>query len=401
MCADRHFQNPYPSYNTDLEIGHLIDVPNKKISESFVNSIKSSVEEQLNYLEEALKTNLDWNDISVYTGASGYVALYLNLAKHLKQDVYLQKALPITQKALSRLKGRRFSFVCGDAGPLTLAAIVFNRLGRQEDSDKCIRDVIQLKEMALSHGVDNEILYGRAGYLYSLCLLNQEIGPNTIESGLIRQVIERILNSGKRKAFKNCPLMYEWHDKKYLGAAHGMCGILFMLLQVKEHLKESELKELIGPSIDYLCSITFPSGNLPSSIGSSSGDKLVHWCHGAPGAIFLFTLAYQIFQDKKYLTFAQRSADVIWKRGLLKKGYGLCHGSSGNGYALLYLFQATGKVEDLYRAAQFASWCCDYDKHGCGTPDRPYSLFEGMAGCIHFLSSFTDISQAKYPAFAL
>ncbi|CAL4085812.1 unnamed protein product [Meganyctiphanes norvegica] len=401
MCADRHFPNPYPSYDADLESGSLLDVANKKLSENFISSIESSVEKQLNALEEALKNNLDWNDISVYTGASGYIALYLNLAKHLKQDVYIQKALPIVQKALSHLKGRRFSFVCGDAGPLTLAAIIFNKLGRQEEADKCIRDVVQLKEMALSHGVDNEILYGRAGYLYALCLLNQEIGPNTVDFGLIRQVIDRILKSGKRKAFKNCPLMYEWHEKKYLGAAHGMCGILFMLLQVKEHLNEEELKNLVRPSVDYICSITFPSGNLPSSIGSSSGDKLIHWCHGAPGAIFLFTLAYKVFHDEKYLKFAQQSADVIWQRGLLKKGYGLCHGSSGNGYSLLYFFQTTGKVEDLYRTAQFASWCQDYGNHGCLTPDRPYSLFEGMAGCIHFLSSLKDIKEAKYPAFVL
>ena len=28
------------------------------------------------------------------------------------------------------------------------------------------------------------------------------------------------------------PLMYTWHDKKYLGAAHGLAGIYYILLQV-------------------------------------------------------------------------------------------------------------------------------------------------------------------------
>jgi hypothetical protein len=32
------------------------------------------------------------------------------------------------------------------------------------------------------------------------------------------------------------PLMFEWHEKKYLGAAHGMAGILYMLLQVSSNL---------------------------------------------------------------------------------------------------------------------------------------------------------------------
>jgi len=30
--------------------------------------------------------------------------------------------------------------------------------------------------------------------------------------------------------------MYSWHDKHYLGAAHGLSGIFYMLLQVKRSL---------------------------------------------------------------------------------------------------------------------------------------------------------------------
>lgn len=28
------------------------------------------------------------------------------------------------------------------------------------------------------------------------------------------------------------PLLWQWHDKIYLGAAHGVAGILYLLLQV-------------------------------------------------------------------------------------------------------------------------------------------------------------------------
>lgn len=44
-----------------------------------------------------------------------------------------------------------------------------------------------------------------------------------------------ILDSGERLAKQErsrSPLMYTWHDKHYVGAAHGIVGILFMLLQV-------------------------------------------------------------------------------------------------------------------------------------------------------------------------
>lgn len=47
-------------------------------------------------------------------------------------------------------------------------------------------------------------------------------------------VVRAILDSGRAGAKKwgaSAPLMYRWHEKHYLGAAHGLVGILFVLLQ--------------------------------------------------------------------------------------------------------------------------------------------------------------------------
>ncbi|VDN28950.1 unnamed protein product [Dibothriocephalus latus] len=74
---------------------------------------------------------------------------------------------------------------------------------------------------------------------------------------------------------------------------------------------------------------------------------------------------------------AEKGGREVWKRGLLRKGCGLCHGSAGNGYALLSLYQHTHKSEYLQQAAAFAEWCTDYFNHAERTPDRPLSLFEG------------------------
>ena len=88
-----------------------------------------------------------------------------------------------------------------------------------------------------------------------------------------------------------CPLMYEWNKNKYYGAAHGLIGILFVLLQAGEsYFIEDAMKNNVRGSIDYLRSKMYPSGNVPQS-HSSNNDKLVRWCHGAPGAIHLFILA--------------------------------------------------------------------------------------------------------------
>ena len=44
---------------------------------------------------------------------------------------------------------------------------------------------------------------------------------------------------------------------------------------------------LVLSNIWALGSKQYSSGNVPSSHGSDN-DKLIHWCHGAPGAIHLF-----------------------------------------------------------------------------------------------------------------
>jgi hypothetical protein len=52
---------------------------------------------------------------------------------------------------------------------------------------------------------------------------------------LIEDVFNLIIKSGKRYSAanefsKSTPLMFAWHDSEYIGAAHGLAGILYTLL---------------------------------------------------------------------------------------------------------------------------------------------------------------------------
>lgn len=63
-------------------------------------------------------------------------------------------------------------------------------------------------------------------------------------------MVTAIVESGKnmsaeQKKTDRCPLLYEWHKKQYIGAAHGMAGIYYMLMQVSEDLPDAER----GPSL--------------------------------------------------------------------------------------------------------------------------------------------------------
>ncbi|CAN0431393.1 unnamed protein product, partial [Ectocarpus fasciculatus] len=86
--------------------------------------------------------------------------------------------------------------------------------------------------------------------------------------------------------------------------------------------------------------------------------RLVQWCHGSPGIIPMLTKAHEVFEDDRYLEMARRSSEVVWKRGLLTKGNGICHGVAGNGYAFLSLRKAdAADGRHLHRARSFAGVC--------------------------------------------
>ena len=181
--------------------------------------------------------------------------------------------------------------------------------------------------------------------------------------------------------------MYEWHGTQYVGPAHGVTGILHLLLQAKEYLPENALERLVRDSIEVVVSWQMPGGNFPSSLPASGRDKLVHFCHGAPGVAQLFLKAYEIFDQPRYLEVARHCCECIWWRGLLKKGYGLCHGIAGNAVAFFRLHQLTGGEKWLEKGLLFADRCTRYDIRLCDpVPDDPFSLMNGLAGNILFLT---------------
>ncbi|XP_061522928.1 lanC-like protein 2 [Phycodurus eques] len=409
---ERSFPNPYTDWDQGVltsNSGAEVDYNNPfdeegKVSSAFQRKVQSKMKDLLQQMEEGLKT-ADPHDFSTYTGWTGIALLYLQLYRGSNEVAHLQRALDYVKRSMRILNGRKVTFLCGDAGPLAVGAVVHHKLGNRADSNDCLSRLLQLQRSVLSPDSEmpDELLYGRAGYLYALLYVNKEIGGDTVDEATVTKVVTAIIISGKNlsaehKKTERCPLLYEWHKKQYVGAAHGLAGIFYMLMQPGARVHPDVLSELVRPSIDYIRHKKFRSGNFPSSLSNES-DRLVHWCHGAPGVIHMLIMAYKVFKEEKYLKEAVECGEVIWQRGLLRKGYGICHGTAGNGYAFLSLYKLTQEKKYLYRACEFAEWCLDYGTHGCRIPDRPNSLFEGMAGTIHYLSEMAAPEASCFPAF--
>jgi hypothetical protein len=192
-----------------------------------------------------------------------------------------------------------------------------------------------------------------------------------------------------------------------------IAGILTMLLEYFELLTEPDQRS-VRAALAAVVDAQLPSGNIPACIGDSTAETC-HWCHGGPGlpALALAAARVQTCADEadRLSAAASRCGVLIWERGLLRKGSGLCHGVAGNGYAFVTLWRLTGDETHLCRAMGFASMLYNSDllaaaadyhdpqRAVVGVPDSPCSLMEGTAGVICFLLDMLSPATARFPAW--
>ena len=140
-----------------------------------------------------------------------------------------------------------------------------------------------------------------------------------------------------------------------------------MLLSFPEHFsKRKDVESLIRQAVDYVLACECSNGNyppVPREVRHQEAE-LVHWCHGAPGIVYLLAKAYLTWKDDKYLQAMRRCADLTWQKGLLRKGPGICHGVAGNASLLnIYLtvhissfFHSEQENSQSYVIFQVESW---------------------------------------------
>ncbi|MCO5555513.1 hypothetical protein L7F22_009058 [Adiantum nelumboides] len=218
----------------------------------------------------------------------------------------------------------------------------------------------------------------------------------------MRPILDAIIAAGRVEGSQTkCPLMYQWHGKPYWGAAHGLAGIMHCLLHFQ--LEGQDLEAVKGV-LKFMIQNRFPeSKNYPTRQGNST-DKLVQWCHGAPGMALTLCKASEIFTEEKvFKDAAVEAGEVVWKRGLLRK-VGLCHGISGNTYTFLALYRLVHEERHLYRAKAFGCFLLNSARdlissgqmHG---GDHPYSLFEGLAGMCYLWLDLVNPDSARFPGY--
>ncbi|KAF9261129.1 Lanthionine synthetase C-like protein [Marasmius fiardii PR-910] len=397
---------------------------------------------------------------SVYTGIPGVILMQQTLSSLPSVHPDLSVNYPLdpnnlhellcleTVQSYSSSNPAKVSFLETPIG-LAVLAILNLTAGSSSPFTEKLRDAVDSIAGQKSNSDDgSEVLYGRAGFLYGLLYLRKSVhrrsstGRNesaeeeliALEklvsdhslSIVIRSVIHRgrvgaelyasETPSARETSVRVPPLMWSWHGKRYLGAAHGVVGILHILLLCPIALIERYLPEIIQ-TIEWVVSLQDEEGNWPTKAPNRAvshhsrkeANDLVQWCHGAPGTLILLSRFLQLSYlepEKVNISSSTHShivaslrggASIVYRHGLLRKGIGLCHGIAGSVYSLLAVADAMALVDDVEntgnkrnshyyftRAAHLAELATHFEgftKDGeMKVPDRPLSMFEGMAG---------------------
>jgi lantibiotic modifying enzyme len=165
--------------------------------------------------------------------------------------------------------------------------------------------------------------------------------------------------------------------RQYVGAGHGFAGCVLALGNFPEAAATARRYAVVEDGL----------ANWPpfgDGVFVRNETIRVQWCHGAPGMVT--SLGDVLDED-----LALAGAELTWRAGPLAKGAGLCHGTAGNGYAFLTLFERTRDELWLGRARAFAMHAIAQVErsratHGMGR----YSLWTGDLGTALYLADCID-----------
>ena len=184
----------------------------------------------------------------------------------------------------------------------------------------------------------------------------------------------------------------------YLGAVHGFVGVTLPLIRGR-HLLDAEAwsawERCIVNTVLRTGDRLGPHANWRPQLDSVviAQKKLLQLCHGSPGFVVCVADLPSTMLDDLLIA----AGELIWSAGPLAKGSNLCHGTGGNGYALLKLYQRTRDSLWLQRARCFAMHgIAQTQEHAVRYGQSRYSLWTGDLGFAIYLWDCV-CAQARFP----
>lgn len=175
--------------------------------------------------------------------------------------------------------------------------------------------------------------------------------------------------------------------EQFIGPAHGFAGCVLALCRADDEeldRRAAEATRRYAVEEDGLANWP-PIASAKSLRSARDGHIRLQWCHGAPGVVA--SLGAVARGDDEHERLLLAGGELTWRAGPLAKGANLCHGTAGNGYAFLALFERTGDELWLERARAFAMHAVAQVAQARAELGRGrYTLWTGDAGTALYLA---------------
>jgi Lanthionine synthetase C-like protein len=270
----------------------------------------------------------------------------------------------------------------------------------EQPSDELADRLAGLIEGNLDHPA-RELMWGAPGTLLAALFLHEHSGDERWAT-LFRTSAERLWAQLETSPEHGCMF---WTQDLYgrrsscLDAVHGFVATASPLIRGRHLLGQAawaDWQRCIETTVQVSATWEGDQASWRVELHEPPGGrskKLMQYCHGAPGfVVCLADLPGHALDD--LLLAAGRAT---WAAGPLAKGSNLCHGTGGNGYAFLKLYQRTGDALWLDRARAFAMHGIkqtEADAARCG--QGRYSLWTGDVGFAVYLWDCLNAS-ARFP----
>ncbi len=262
----------------------------------------------------------------------------------------------------------------------------------QPDDEKLSRLVMRCMEDTIELPL-YEITSGQTGMMHAALALYRKTGKNRWKDLFLRGA-KSLMDNWIQDDVTG---QWLWQSqvfgpkRHYYGACHGITGNANILIQGADLLPDDYIEIIITRTVNTLLLSGKQKDNLANWALCTKPDidkLLVQWCHGAAGVVTAMARTPKTDSNisKQLDQLLDETGELVWQAGPLVKGSNICHGTSGNGYAFLYLYQKTGKSLWLNRARKFAMHAIEQcQKARCQYGQGRFTLWTGDAGLAIYL----------------
>lgn len=326
---------------------------------------------------------------NLYCGASGVIWAVDELRRRGHADGSLDlraaasRTLELRRAVPDDMEGEEHthpsSLFRGDTGPLLVAY----RLTR----DPALADELLERVRANLDNRTDDLLWGIPGTLLAALALGEWTGEPRWRDAA-RESAEVL-----RARRGDDGLWRQDDDYRGLGTLHGAAGNTLVLLRVeRDDALAAETAAVLARAAFREDGLANWPGTPRREVRGPDGQIRLQWCTGAPGVL----VGARDYLDEELLL---AGAELVRRAGAHgdEKGHGLCHGTSGNGFALLAAFARTGDERWLEGARRFAVHAlAQADRLAAANGRRRYSLFTGDVGTALFAAACLD-GDPRFP----